>query len=103
MSQLVVGTKSEYGWAVEVQGVGRAHAPELGDIERVARELLVEHGRADAATVDLQLLLPDFEVDLSGDSRPGLGGIHPGVAVVSGIILLGVVVGAVVFVLSAIA
>lgn len=102
MSQLVVGTKADDGWAVEVQGIGRTHARELGGIEDAARALLAEKGHADAATVDLQLLLPDFELDLSGDTRHLPGGIHPGVAVVSGIILLGVVVGAVVFVLGAI-
>jgi len=102
MSQLVVGTKVDDGWAVEVQGVGTTHTRELGGIEDAARALLRENGHAEAATVDLQLLLPDFEVDLSGSSSRLLGGIHPGVALVSGIILLGVVVGAVLFILGAV-
>ncbi|MCD9153207.1 hypothetical protein [Aeromicrobium duanguangcaii] len=95
MSYVVVGTRDGQQWNVEVSGVGTARAAELGQIESVAREVLREHAVADHATVDLQLLLPDFEVDLQqqGVPRHGLGPVE----LISALIALVVVVGAIAF------
>jgi hypothetical protein len=98
MSILVVGTRAGDGWAVEVKDVGATRADDLTGVEPAARALLAESGRADAATVDLQLLLPDFEVDLHESRLPHDRPVN--VALVSGLILLAVVVGAVAFVLG---
>ena len=98
MSYLVVGTRSGEQWSVDVQGVGRTTSAELGGIEAAARVLLATEGRADAETVDLQLLLPDFEVDLDQHGLPFSGRPHR--EIVAGLILLVVVVGAAAFVLG---
>lgn len=98
MSYLVVGRKEGPEWAVEVQGVGKTSAADLGDIEAAARRLLSSYGYSDADDADLQLLLPDFEVDLDKQGIPGRA--RPTVELVSGLILLLVVVGAVAFVIG---
>ncbi len=98
MSYLVVGTKSGSEWAIEVKGVGTTTSPDLGGVEAAARALLTSEGRADAATVDLQLLLPDFETDLSEERIPH--GRRPDIELISGLILLAVVVGAAAFLLG---
>lgn len=92
MSYLVVGKKSGDGWALDVQGVGATSAGELGDVETAVRALLVSSGREDAADADLQLLLPDFEVDLSEDRLPVAN--RTTLALIAGVIALVVVVGA---------
>lgn len=98
MSYLVVGTKAGGEWAVEVKGVGTTTSPDLNGVEAAARALLASSGKADASTVDLQLLLPDFEVDLAEERLPH--GNRPNVELISGLILLAVVVGAAAYVLS---
>jgi hypothetical protein len=99
MSYLVVGKKSGDGWSVEVQGVGTTTASGLSGVETAARALLASKGRPDAADADLQLLLPDFEVDLDEDRLPR-GGRRPNIELISGIIALVVVVGALAYVLG---
>ncbi len=69
MSYLVVGKKSGSAWDVEVRGVGTTTSPDLNGVEAAARALLASEGKSDSATVDLQLLLPDFEADLSEERR----------------------------------
>ncbi|GAA3530669.1 hypothetical protein GCM10022234_29870 [Aeromicrobium panaciterrae] len=98
MSYLVVGTKSGTAWDVEVRGVGTTTSPDLNGVEAAARALLAAEGKTDSATVDLQLLLPDFEADLSEERVPH--GNRPNIELISGLILLAVVVGAVAFVLG---
>lgn len=98
MSYLVVGTRAGSAWAVEVQGVGRTSATELSGVESAARALLVGEGHADAATADLQLLLPDFEVDLNTHGVPGDSRPHR--EIIAGFIALLVVFGALAFVLG---
>lgn len=98
MSYLVVGKKSGSGWDVEVKGVGTTTSPDLNGVEAAARALLASDGKADAATVDLQLLLPDFETDLSEERVPH--GNRPNIELISGLILLAVVVGAAAYVLT---
>ncbi|MGA8987430.1 hypothetical protein [Aeromicrobium sp.] len=95
MSYLVVGTRMGDGWSVEVRDVGTTTARDLAAVEPAARALLASAGRADAADVDLQLLLPDFEVDLSERTLPGSRG--PTAALLSGVIALIVVIGALSF------
>lgn len=98
MSYLVVGKKSGNVWEIEVRGVGTTTSLDLNGVEAAARALLTSEGKADAATVDLQLLLPDFEADLSEERIPH--GNRPNIELISGLILLAVVVGAAVYVLS---
>jgi hypothetical protein len=98
MSYLVVGTRAGSAWAVEVQGVGRTSATDLSGVESAARALLVAEGRDDASTADLQLLLPDFEVDLQQRHLPG--DQRPHREIIAGLILLVVVIGALAFVLG---
>lgn len=98
MSYLVVGTRSGVGWDVEVKGVGTTPASALSGVEAAARALLIAEGHADGIDADLQLLLPDFEVDLAEDRMPR--GRRPHIELVSGLILLAVVVGAAAYVLS---
>lgn len=100
MSYLVVGTRDGEGWAVEVQGVGKVGADSLDQIEAAARRMLGQYGYADADTADLQLLLPDFEVDLDSHGIPNERGTSLNWALISGLILLLVVVGALAFVLG---
>lgn len=83
---------------MEVQGVGRTSATELSGVESAARALLVAEGHSDAATADLQLLLPDFEVDLNTHGVPGDSRPHR--ELVAGLIALLVVFGALAFVLG---
>lgn len=96
MSYLVVGKKVDDRWNLEVQGIGQTSAPDQAGIEAAVRALLTEAGRADAADADLQLLMPDFEVDLSetliprGDKVPW--------ELISGILALIVVIGVIVLV-----
>lgn len=98
MSYVVVGTRDGDGWKVDVSGVGSGSAPELGRVEASAREVLREHGVADHATVDLQLLLPDFEVDLAQSGVPRHG-LRP-VELISGVIALVVVISVIAFLLG---
>ena len=98
MSYLVVGTKAGSSWAVEVKGVGMTTSADLNGVEAAARALLASSGKGDAATVDLQLLLPDFEADLSEERIPH--GRRPNIELISGLILLAVVVGAIAFALG---
>lgn len=95
MSYVVVGTRDGDDWRIDVQGVGSATAPDLASIETSAREVLRAHGVADAELVDLQLLLPHFEADLGQSGVPA----HPlgPVELVSAVIALIVVIGAVAF------
>lgn len=99
MSYLVVGTKAGSSWAVEVKGVGMTTSADLNGVEAAARALLASSGKGDAATVDLQLLLPDFEADLSEERIPHEGN-RPNIELISGLILLAVVVGAIAFALG---
>ncbi len=98
MSYLVVGKKSGNVWAVEVRGVGTTMAADLNGVEAAARALLTSEGKADAESVDLQLLLPDFETDLSEERIPH--DRRPNIELISGLILLAVVVGAAAFLLG---
>lgn len=108
MSYLVVGTRVDTGWSLEVSGrgaaepagrqVGTTTAASLPEIEPAVRALLAERGVADAQSVDLQLLLPDFEVDLSAEGVPEHR-MSP-VALASGLIALVVALGAITFVLT---
>lgn len=97
VSYLVVARKAEDGWDVDVKGVGRTSADELSEIEDSARRLLTSYGYDDARDADLQLLLPDFEVDLAKMEQAIPTRDRPTVELVSGLILLVVVVGAVAF------
>lgn len=98
MTYLVVGTRAGSGWSVEVRDVGTTTADDLSGVEAAARALLARSGRPDAADADLQLLLPDFEVDLDERGLPGSRRLT--IALVSGVIALVVVVGVLAFVLG---
>lgn len=98
MTYLVVGTRVGSSWSVEVRDVGTTTADELAGIEPAARQLLADSGKPDAADADLQLLLPDFEVDLDERGLPGSRG--GSIALVSGVIALVVVVGVIAYVLG---
>jgi hypothetical protein len=98
MTYLVVGTRTGSGWSVEVRDVGTTTADDLSGIEAAARELLASNGRPDAADADLQLLLPDFEVDLDERGLPGSRRLT--LPLLSGVIALVVVVGAIAYVLG---
>lgn len=98
MSYLVVGKKADDQWDLEVQGVGKTHAADLAGIDLAVRELLSREGKADADDADLQLLMPDFEVDLSESGLPR--GDKPYLELISGLIALLVVIGAIVFVVT---
>lgn len=97
MSYLVIGRRDGDRWDVDVQGVGRVTADALGEVENAARRLLRSYGYEDADHADLQLLLPDFEMDLEDHGIPHAGGGGTNWALVSGLILLLVVVGAIAF------
>lgn len=99
MSYLVVGKKAGDDWSVEVKGVGSTTASGLGGVEAAARALLAAEGKPDAADADLQLLLPDFEVDLDEERMPR-SGRRPSIELISGLIALVVVVGALAYVLG---
>lgn len=98
MTYLVIGTRVGDGWSVKVGDVGTTTATELSGVEPAARALLAAQGKADAADADLQLLLPDFEVDLDEHGLPGSRKLTP--ALISGVILLVVAVGAIAYVLG---
>ena len=98
MSYLVVGKKVDDQWDLEVQGVGQTHAADLSGIETAVRDLLAHAGKEDAADADLQLLMPDFEVDLNQSLLPR--GDKPYLELISGLIALLVVVGAIAFVIG---
>ena len=98
MTYLVVGTRVGSGWSVEVRNVGTTTAENLSDIETAARQLLADSGKADAADADLQLLLPDFEVDLDERGLPGSRRLT--LPLLSGVIALVVIVGAIAYVLG---
>ncbi len=93
MSYLVVGTRDGERWQLDVKDVGTTSAADLPGIEPAVRELLRTHGVTDSADVDLQLLLPDFEVDLSERQVPR--GSTFDRSIVSGVILLVVAVSAI--------
>ena len=93
MSYLVVGKRDGGGWRLDVKDVGTTSAADLPGIEPAVRNLLREHGVEDAADVDLQLLMPDFEVDLSEKQVPRGSSFDR--SIVSGLILLVVSVGAI--------
>ena len=93
-----MGKKAGSGWDVEVKDVGMTTSPDLNGVEAAARALLASEGKADAASVDLQLLLPDFETDLTEERIPH--GRRPNIELISGLILLAVVVGAAAFLLG---
>lgn len=95
MSYLVIGKKVGHEWDLEVRGVGTTHASDLPGIEPAVRALLASTGKDDAADADLQLLMPDFEVDLSESLLPR--GDKPYAELLSGVIALLVVVGAIAF------
>jgi hypothetical protein len=98
MTYLVVGTRAGSGWSVEVRDVGTTTADDLSGIEPAVRQLLASSGKPDAADADLQLLLPDFEVDLDERGLPGSRRLT--IALISGVIALVVVVGAIAYVLG---
>lgn len=93
MSCLVVGSRDGDRWQLDVKDVGTTSADDLPGIEPAVRSLLREHGVEDASDVDLQLLLPDFEVDLSERQVPR--GSTFDRSIVSGVILLVVAVVAI--------
>jgi hypothetical protein len=98
MTYLVVGTRAGSGWSVEVRDVGTTTAEDLSGVEAAARQLLADSGKADAADADLQLLLPDFEVDLDERGLPGSRRLA--LPLLSGVIALIVVVGVIAYVLG---
>lgn len=98
MSYVVVGSREGDAWRLEVAGVGRTTASELSAVEAAARDLLRREGVGDADSVDLQLLLPDFEADLSQRGVPEHGA-RP-VELISAVIALIVVVGALAFLIG---
>ena len=93
MSYLVVGKRDGDRWQLEVKDVGTTSADDLSGIEPAVRELLREKGIGTADDVDLQLLMPDFEVDLLEKQVPR--GSTFDRSIVSGLILLVVAVGAI--------
>jgi hypothetical protein len=93
MTYLVVGKRDGERWQLDVKDVGSTSADALPDIEPAVRALLREHGIQDADAVDLQLLMPDFEVDLSERQVPR--GSTFDRSIVSGVILLVVAVAAI--------
>lgn len=90
MSYLVVGKRDGDRWQLDVKDVGATSADGMPGIEPAVRELLRQHGVVDADTVDLQLLMPDFEVDLSEQQIPRGSAFDR--SIVSGLILLVVAV-----------
>ena len=93
MSYLVVGKRDGDRWQLDVKDVGTTSAEDLPGIEPAVRDLLRQNGVEDAADVDLQLLMPDFEVDLSERQVPRGSSFDR--SIVSGVILLVVAVGAI--------
>ncbi len=91
MAYLVIGHKSANGWDIEVQGEGTTVADDLSGIETAARILLAGKGREDASTADLQLLVPDFEMDLQHDKSTLAHGFDMTAGLLGGLIALAVV------------
>lgn len=100
MSYLVVGKRSGGHWELEIQGIGQTTAADQAGIETAARALLASSGHADAADADLQLLMPDFEVDLSETLMPRGDKIHW--EILSAVLALLVVIGAIALIIIAI-
>jgi hypothetical protein len=98
MTYLVVGKRDGDRWQLDVKDVGTTSADDLPGIEPAVRELLRQHGVEDAPDVDLQLLMPDFEVDLSERQVPRGSSFDR--SIVSGVILLVVAVGLIVFLIT---
>lgn len=98
MSYLVVGKKVDNQWDLEVQGVGTTRAADLPGIEPAVRALLNQTGKEDAEDADLQLLMPDFEVDLTEQRLPHTDRAY--VELISGLIALLVVIGAIVYIVT---
>ena len=98
MSYLVVGKREGDRWQLDVKDVGTTSADDLPGIEPAVRELLREHGVEGSDDVDLQLLMPDFEVDLSERQVPR--GSKFDRSILSGIILLVVAVTAIVLLVT---
>ena len=93
MTYLVIGKRDGERWQLDVKDVGTTSADDLPGIEPAVRNLLREHGVEGASDVDLQLLMPDFEVDLSERQVPRGSSFDR--SIVSGIILLVVAVAAI--------
>ena len=93
MTYLVVGKRDGERWQLDVKNVGTTSADDLPGIEPAVRDLLREHGVEGASDVDLQLLMPDFEVDLSERQVPRGSSFDR--SVLSGVILLIVAVAAI--------
>jgi len=93
MTYLVVGKRNGDRWQLDVKDIGTTSADDLPGIEPAVRNLLREHGVEGASDVDLQLLMPDFEVDLSERQVPRGSSFDR--SIVSGIILLVVAVAAI--------
>jgi hypothetical protein len=93
MSYLVVGKRDGERWQLDVKDVGTTSADDLSGIEPAVRELLRQNGVEDASDVDLQLLMPDFEIDLSERQIPRGSSFDR--SIVSGIILLVVAIAAI--------
>ena len=98
MSYLVVGKRDGDRWQLEVKDIGTTSADDLSGIEPAVRELLRQNGVEGSDDVDLQLLMPDFEVDLSERQMPR--GSTFDRSIVSGIILLIAAVAAIVFLVT---
>jgi len=98
MTYLVVGKRDGERWQLDVKDVGTTSADSMPGIEPAVRELLRTNGVDDADSVDLQLLMPDFEVDLSERQVPRGSSFDR--SIVSGIILLIVAVAAIVFLVT---
>jgi hypothetical protein len=98
MTYLVVGTRDGERWQLDVKDIGTTTADDLAGIEPAVRELLRQNGVESAADEDLQLLLPDFEVDLSERQVPR--GSTFDRSIVSGVILLIVAVAAIALVVT---
>jgi len=98
MSYLVVGKRDGERWQLDVKDVGTTSADDLSGIEPAVRELLRQHGVDGSDDVDLQLLMPDFEVDLSEKQVPR--GSSWDRSIVSGVILLIVAIAAIVLLVT---
>ena len=98
MSFLVVGKRDGERWQLDVKDIGTTSADDLSGIEPAVRELLRQNGVEGSDDVDLQLLMPDFEVDLSERQVPRGSSFDR--SIVSGIILLIVAVAAIVFLVT---
>lgn len=93
MTYLVIGKRDGERWQLDVKDVGTTSADDLPGIEPAVRNLLREHGVESASDVDLQLLMPDFEVDLSERQVPRGSSFDR--SVLSGVILLIVAIAAI--------